>query len=222
MPAPYSEDLRQKAIAAVERGERKTDVSRMLNISRNTLALWLKRREQTGNCQAITHNQQGNRDQITDWQRFRELAKQYGGKTQEQMALLWGDNVSQQNISDALRKLGWSRKKRHLDIKNRRSSIRLSENGWKGKRSLCSSTTGVAGIDNRNDYPSGYCEVGQRFYALKPGKRTETISWIAALRQEKVFAAMTIVGCCNRNLFEIWLEPCLLTQLPRGDVKGNW
>lgn len=39
MPARDSEDLRQKAIAAVERGERKSDVSRMLNISRNTLAL---------------------------------------------------------------------------------------------------------------------------------------------------------------------------------------
>jgi transposase len=44
MPAPYSEDLRQKAIAAVERGERKSDVSRMLSISRNTLDLWLKRK----------------------------------------------------------------------------------------------------------------------------------------------------------------------------------
>jgi transposase len=130
MPAPYSEDLRQKAIAAVERGERKSDVSRMLNISRNTLDLWLKRKEQTGNCQAITHYQQGNRHKITDWQRFREFAKQYGGKTQGQMALLWGDNVSQQNISDALRKLGLSRKKRHTDIKNgTSSSVRLSENG---------------------------------------------------------------------------------------------
>ena len=118
MPAPYSEELRQKAIAAVERGERKSDVSRMLNISRNTLDLWLKRKEQTGNCQAITHYQQGNRHKITDWQRFREFAKQYGGKTQGQMALLWGDNVSQQNISDALRKLGLSRKKRHMDIEN--------------------------------------------------------------------------------------------------------
>ena len=37
MPAPYSDDLRQKAIEAVQRGDRKTDVSRMLNISRNTL-----------------------------------------------------------------------------------------------------------------------------------------------------------------------------------------
>ncbi len=55
MPAPYSEDLRQKAIAAIERGERKSNRSRMLNISRNPLDLWLKRKEQTGNCQAITH-----------------------------------------------------------------------------------------------------------------------------------------------------------------------
>ena len=37
MPAPYSDDLRRKAIAAVKRGDRKTEVSRMLNISRNTL-----------------------------------------------------------------------------------------------------------------------------------------------------------------------------------------
>jgi transposase len=111
MPAPYSYDLRQKAITAVKHGERKSDVSRMLNISRNTLDLWLKREEQTGDCQAITHYQQGSRHKITDWQRFREFAQAHGGKTQGQMAKLWGDNVSQQNMSDALRKLRLSRKK---------------------------------------------------------------------------------------------------------------
>jgi transposase len=118
MPAPYSEDLRQKAIAAVERGERKTDVSRMMNISRNTLDLWLKRKEQTGNCQAITNYQQGCRHKINDWQRFREFAQKHGDKTQGQMASLWGDNVTQQNISDALGKIGLSRKKRHMATEN--------------------------------------------------------------------------------------------------------
>ena len=52
MPAPYSKDLRQKVIAAVDRGERKTDVSRMFNISRNTLNLWLARQAETGNYRA--------------------------------------------------------------------------------------------------------------------------------------------------------------------------
>jgi hypothetical protein len=39
MSTPYSYDLRTKAIAAVERGERKNEVCRMLKISRNTLDL---------------------------------------------------------------------------------------------------------------------------------------------------------------------------------------
>lgn len=128
MAAPYSNDLRQKAIAAVERGERKTDVSRMMNISRNTLDLWLKRKEQEGNCQASTNYQQGCRHKIRDWQKFREFVQQYGDKTQGQMAKLWGDNVTQQNISDALRKLGLSRKKRHTDIE---SVISLSVKSFK-------------------------------------------------------------------------------------------
>ena len=44
--------------------------------------------------------------------------KQYGGKTQAQMASLWGEGVSQQNISDAMQKIGVSRKKTLRDIEN--------------------------------------------------------------------------------------------------------
>lgn len=95
MPSPYSDDLRQKAIAAVKRGERKNTVSQMFNISRNTLDQWLKREEQTGSCQAITDYQQGSRYKITDWERFGVFVQQHGGKTQAQMAWLWGDNVTQ-------------------------------------------------------------------------------------------------------------------------------
>ena len=122
MPSPYSEDLRQKASAAVKRGERKKDVSEMFNISRNTLDLWLKREEQTGDCRAITNYQQGCKHKITDWQRFREFVRQHGGKTQAQMAKRWGDNVTQQNISDAMQKIGVSRKKRLTGIENEMNS----------------------------------------------------------------------------------------------------
>jgi transposase len=115
MPAPYSYDLRQKAIEAIQRGERKIDVCRLLNISRNTLDLWLKRMEKTGNCEAITGFQTGNRHKITDWERFRAFVAEHGDKTQSRMAELWGDNVTQQNISDALAKIGVSRKKPDSD-----------------------------------------------------------------------------------------------------------
>ena len=75
-----------------------------------------------------------------------------------------------------------------------------------------------AGIDNREEYPYGYCEIGQRYHALKSGKRTERVSWIAALKQGNLFAPMTNACSCNRDLFEMWLEECLLPQLQPGDV----
>jgi transposase len=81
MPAPYSYDLRTKAIEAVKCGERKSAVCQMLKISLNTLDLWLKREEETGDYQAITGFQKGSEHKLTDWERFREFAKQHGGKT---------------------------------------------------------------------------------------------------------------------------------------------
>jgi transposase len=118
MAAPYSEDMRRKAIAAVKRGERKTDVSQMFGISRNTLDLWLKREAEAGDCRAITNYQQGCRHRITDWERFRAFIEQHGGKTQAQLAALWGEGVTQQNISAAMQKLGISRKKEPMATKN--------------------------------------------------------------------------------------------------------
>ena len=109
MPAPYSEDLRQKVISAVNRGQRKTEVSRMFSISRNTLDLWLARQAETGSCRpkvTVTNP----KTKISDWERFREFVRQHGGKTQVEMAKLWGEGITQQNISDAMKKIGVSRK----------------------------------------------------------------------------------------------------------------
>ena len=118
MPSPYSYDLRSKAIAAAERGERKVDVCRTFGISRNTLHLWLKRKNETGDYEALTGFQKGYGHKITDWDKFRAFVKEHQGKTQAQMAELWGDDVTQQNISDALQKIGWTRKKRTTAIAN--------------------------------------------------------------------------------------------------------
>jgi transposase len=123
MPAPYSYDLRRKAVEAFNQGSRKSDICRMLNISRNTLDLWLKRIEDTGDCQAIEGFQTGNRHKIKDWERFRKFAREHCDKTQAQMAKLWGDNVTQQNISDALVKIGFSRKKKLMVTKNETKPI---------------------------------------------------------------------------------------------------
>jgi len=37
-----------------------------------------------------------------------------------------------------------------------------------------------AGIDNREEYPYGYCEIGQRFHASSRANAGPRVSWIAA------------------------------------------
>jgi transposase len=117
MPAPYSYDLRKKAIEAVKRGERKIQVSRLFKISRNTLELWLKKEKETGDFQPKLPVKIGTVPKIESLAKFREFVAENSEKTQKQMAQLWGDNVTQQNISYACQKLGITRKKKLMVIK---------------------------------------------------------------------------------------------------------
>lgn len=63
---------------------------------------------------------------------------------------------------------------------------------------------------------------GNNSSANKPSQIRQTHACgsgaIAALKQGNLFAPMTFVGSCNRDLFEIWLEECLLPKLQPGDV----
>ena len=105
MPVPYSYDFRRKAIEAYKRGERKTDICRLLNISRNTLDLWLKREAETGDFKTKTASRKGPIPKIYDEERFRKFIKEHADKSQQEMARLWGEGVTQQNISKAIKRI---------------------------------------------------------------------------------------------------------------------
>ena len=113
MPKPYSYDLRQKVINAIQLdGMKKSEAAQVFQISRNTIALWLKRQAETGDYQPQSNRPQRTRAKITDWEQFAQFARQHGEQTQAQMAQLWEGDISAQTISRALHKVGWSRKKR--------------------------------------------------------------------------------------------------------------
>jgi len=118
MPKPYNYDLRSKVIEAVKKGKKKIEVSRFFNISRNTLDLWLKQQEETENYKPKEPIRKGTIPKIKDLEEFGKFVKENRGKTQKQMAHLWGDNLTQQNVSYACQKLGITRKKKLMVIKN--------------------------------------------------------------------------------------------------------
>jgi transposase len=119
MAKPYSYDFRQKVIQAIELdGLKKCEASELFNISRNTINLWLQRKAKTGDVEAKPNHPPGNNHKITDWDKFRAFAKAHGDKTQVEMAKLWEGDISERTISRALKKIGFTRKKRLTATKN--------------------------------------------------------------------------------------------------------
>jgi transposase len=81
MPSAYSQDLREKAIAAIDRGVPKSEVIMMFHISRDSLDRWLKRRSDTGSLAGTVGYQRGHSHRIVDWETFRAFVKTHGDKT---------------------------------------------------------------------------------------------------------------------------------------------
>jgi len=73
-------------------------------------------------------------------------------------------------------------------------------------------------MDNRDEYGYGWNQQGQRFHALKSGRREGRVNMIAALCEQNLIAPFTVEGACNRTVFETWLETCLLATLVTGQV----
>jgi transposase len=118
MAKPYSCDLRQKVIDAIELdGLKKSEASQVFHISRNTIDLWLKRRQETGNLRPKPTSVPGKQEKIKDWNKFREFVTQHHDKTQVEMAELWG-GISSRTISRALQKIGFTRKKKLMGTSN--------------------------------------------------------------------------------------------------------
>ena len=111
MPVAYSLDLREKAITAIDRGEKKSHVSRTLKISRNTLDLWLKRREETGSLAPKTPAQKGPTPKINDLVAFKQFATEHGHLTARRMAELWPEPISDVTLGKALKRIEFTRKK---------------------------------------------------------------------------------------------------------------
>lgn len=71
-------------------------------------------------------------------------------------------------------------------------------------------------MDERDDYGYGYSLQGKRFYDFKSGRRTGRVNMIAALCAQQLLAPFTIEGARKGQVFETWLEVCLIPALKPG------
>ena len=116
----YSQDLREKMLAAVDRGKPRKEAVSAFGVSPATLKRWLRRRRETGSV--APKRRRGMRPRIGDIDERRALWRQleaHPEATLEEHRDLWererGVRVSVATMSRAIRRLGWTYKQRRWE-----------------------------------------------------------------------------------------------------------
>lgn len=116
MGKAYSQDLRVRMRTALDSGMRKMTVHRTFRISRRTIDDWVALRAAHGHVRPTAPVPRGPQPAIADVATFTAFAHRHSDCTLAQMAQAWhhetGRHLSRNTFSLALKKIGWTRKKR--------------------------------------------------------------------------------------------------------------
>jgi transposase len=221
---PYSQDLRQRIVDTVQRGEgtiRQVAERFLVSVSFVTRLLQLYRR--TGSVEPRPHGG-GNPARLTpgDLERLREFIRKQPDATLGECASHLGASCSLMTISRALRRLGLPRKK-----KVPRAAERDRPEVQERRREFCEGLAGIdprrlvfvdeCGADTAMTRTHGRAPAGQRVYADAPA-RWESITLTCGMRLAGVTATLAFPGATNTSTFETYVEEVLVPELRPGDV----
>ena len=117
---PYSVDLRERVISAIDGGMRITDAAKTYKVSRRVIYEWFDLFEQTHKLEPKSGYQNGHSHKITDWEKFKAFAEKHRHCASPQMRIEWqkitGIQMGETAMLKALKKIGYTSKKKLLVI----------------------------------------------------------------------------------------------------------
>jgi transposase len=220
----YSQDLRQRVIDTVERGEGSLrQVARRFLVSLSFVRRLLRHYRDTGGVEPKPHR--GGRPPAlgpADLERLQQLEREQPDATLEELRQRLGLDCSLMAISCALRKLKITRKKKDLhaqerdrpDVKRKRRAFRKRVAGIDPRRLVFVDESGANTAMTRT---YGRAPVGERVPGSAPGQ-WDTVTLICGLRLSGVTAPVVVPGATDTTVFESYVEQALVPQLQAGDV----
>src|SRR5437763_14716205 len=215
---PYSQDLRQRVLDTVQRGEGSLrQIARRFLVSVSFVTRLLRTHRTTGALEPKPHGG-GNPAALTpeDLERLREVIRQQPDATLEACRQRLGLSCSLMTISRALSKLGLPRKKK-VPRAQEQDRPEVQEH----RREFCE---GLAGIDPRRlvfvdecgantamTRRYGRAPAGQRVYSDTPG-RWESITLTCGMRLAGAMAGVAFPGATDTGTFETYVEDVLVTE----------
>jgi transposase len=221
---PYSQDLRQRVLDTVRRGEGSLrQIARRFLVSVSFVTRLLRTHRDTGSLEPKPHGG-GNPAVLTpeDLERLRELIRRQPDATLEECRQRLGASCSTMTIARALSRLGLPRQKKvpraqepdRPDVQERRQEFREERAGIDPRRLVFGDECGA---DTAMSRTHGRAPVGQRVYTNTPG-RWESIPLTCGLRLSGVTAASAFPGATDTDVFETYVEEVLVPELKPGDV----
>ena len=221
---PYSEDLRQRVVDTIQRGEGSVrQIASRFLVSPSFVTRRLHLHRTTGSVEPRPHG--GGNPAVLgpeDEERLRELIRQQPDATLEECRQQLGLACSLMTIARALRKLGLSRKKKGLrapeqdrpEVQEQRREFRAQLAGVDPQRLVFVDECGANTAMTRTH---GRAPVGERVYATTPG-HWESITLISGMRLSGVTATLAFPGATNTDIFEAYVEQVLVPELNPDDV----
>ena len=118
MAAPYSVDLRERVLAALdEKKLKRYEIAGQFKVDLKTIYNWDRLRTNTGKIEAKSGYQKGHSHKITDTEKFKSFIAENPNSSLKELSRKWG-NVSSTTIGVKLHEIGFTIKKNSGDIKS--------------------------------------------------------------------------------------------------------
>jgi transposase len=220
----YSQDLRTRIIATVERGEGSLrQIAQRFLVSLSFVTRLLHHYRTTGSLEPKPHG--GGRQPAlgpAQLKRLRALIRKKPDATLEELRQSLGVACSTMAIVRALRKLKITRKKKVLHAQERDSP-----EGRQKRRDFLEAIAGVdadrlvfvdeTGAKTSMTRTHGRAPVGERVHGAVPG-RWDSLTLICGLRLSGVTAPVVFQGATDTPAFQSYVEQVLVPELQPDDV----
>lgn len=220
----YSNDLRERIVAVVERGEHSIrQIARLFSVSPSCIVRLLQRKRRTGSVQAQPHA--GGRPRKLDAAaeaRLLELVRAQPDATLAELRDRLGIPCCLMTIARALQRHKITRKKKTLHAHERDSPrVQAQRRAFQEKLAGVDADRLVfvdeSGANTAMTRTHGRAPQGERVQATAPAA-WRNVTLIAGLRTAGVVAPRALPGAVDRLVFQTYVQEALVPELREGDV----
>jgi transposase len=222
MPKSLSGDLRERVVEAVEAGASRREAAERFEISASTAVKWLQRWRDHGVCAPKPRG--GSRSVLENYaDRILALGSRIERWTSSLRRCTSGGFRAAAVRFGGFLIATTSRSKKSLRAaEQHRADVARARRRWIRQQGYLD-TTRLVFIDETAVTINmvrlrGRCPRGERLISHVPQGAWKTITFVAALRHNKMVAPMVLDGPINGAAFVAYIEQCLVPTLKRGDI----